>query len=226
MDGAEGALVAAALADLEPGVGRSGGEQAAAVTRDLFRRIGQTQGVGQQSGPVRQIPRGQPEVHLGQFPGQFLRAVAAHHATGHGQQRFVLAAGQPVYGVQHGFAHGRGDKAAGIDENQTRPAHLGHAFDGHAQRTEQTFAVHPVFGAPQTQGPDRQGFCCNARVHRRILQRARQLVTRPAPERIRRASCKNDRQHAIFFSVANCVPYSGLCPDSAAASKHALKDGL
>ena len=168
-DGAKGALVAAALADLEPSIGGPSGEQAAvAVTCNLFQRIRQTQGVGQQGGPVRQIPRGQPKAHFGQFPGQLLRSVAAHHATGHGQQGFVLAAGQAGYGVQHGphgFAHGRGDKSAGIDENQTRPAHLGHAFDGHTQRTEQTFAVHPVFGAPQTQGPDRQGFCCNTRIH-------------------------------------------------------------
>ena len=133
-------------------------EQAVAVTRDLFRRIGQTQGVGQQSGPVRQIPRGQPEVHLGQFPGQFLRAVAAHHATGHGQQRFVLAAGQPVYGVQHGphgFAHGRGDKAAGIEHRRVRPLGLGgDLMPSASDQCHHLLGVHQILGAAQ-------GYKCN-----------------------------------------------------------------
>ena len=206
-DGAEGALVAAAFAHLEPGIGRARGEQAA--RRGGSR--GQAQGLAHHGGPVFQLAGGQPQVHLGQVGGQILDAVAPHHTAGHGQQGAALAAAQTLHGIEDGadgLAYGRLDEAAGIDEDQTCPAHVFHAVHGHAQRAQQMLGIHTVLGTAQAQGPHRQ---------RAGHTGARQGRGRSGCGRKGMDSHGDSLSVSVFFVITNCAIWlrrqrDRLCP--------------
>ena len=194
-NGAERALVPAPLAHLEPCVRRAGRKQSAAAG-DTGRRLGQVQGRCQHGWPARQITRGQPHVHFRQFRCQIGSAITPHHAAAYSQQGLNLALFKPLDGVHNRanrFTHGRVDESAGIDENQTRLAHVFHMLHGDPKRTEQALTVHAVFGAAKAQRPYFQGIRKNSSCHGGTIQRGGALVIIEASPHSSNRTCP-DRQ--------------------------------
>ena len=157
-NGAEGAAVAAALADLQPCIGRTGTEQPA--------RLGilQLQRVGQHGGPGIHIGGVQPQVNLGDLSSQFRHAVTAGQTAAHDEKRAfrqIFQIRSHLHDGSHGFLNRRADKGAGVDKHQIGFFGFGYGQDRlserrFAQRTEQTLGIHPVLGTAKTLGINAQ----------------------------------------------------------------------
>jgi hypothetical protein len=150
--------VGAALADLEIGVGRAGGEPARGVgPGDGGQRL------GGHVGPALKLVGGQPQVDLGQLASEVL-AVAADEASGHGHDgpsaRARLRFARVAHGVEDGvdgFLHRGLDEPAGVDQGQVGVRHLVHRDHGRAQRAQKPLGIHAVFGTAQADGEDVDG---------------------------------------------------------------------
>ena len=168
-DGTEGTGLPAAFADLEPGVGRACGEKTERCATLGERRRAGRQGSGAggeafaQGGvdlrrPGGHFPGFQEKIRFRQIRGQFLFAETADQASGHCQKRAFVRrqgsqAGDALQDHPHGFLHSRGNKGAGVNEDEVRRLHFLHRAHPAPQRPgfpQGLFRIHQVFRTAET----------------------------------------------------------------------------
>jgi hypothetical protein len=147
-DGAEGTVVAAAFAYLQPCVGRTGAEQTARSGRFYL------QGFAELFGPAVDVISMEPEVDFRDFGAEVAYAVAAGQTASHSEEgaaalgHFGKIIDQFKDGL-HRFLNGRCDESAGVEENEVGLERVVDSEDG-AERAEQTFGVHTGLGTAET----------------------------------------------------------------------------
>ena len=154
-DDAEGALVVAALADLQVGAGPGGGQQPGAVLVVEVARVPlwleQPVRGPDHFGDVLDVPGAQAGVDL-RHVGQQLVPVALHHASGH--QQLAAGAGLLVGGrLEDGLDAlllGAFDESAGVDHQHLGLGRIrGDGEPLEPQVPEHHLAIHQILGAPQ-----------------------------------------------------------------------------